>query len=51
MEGKDMTLSDFLSKIKVNKSNPYNLIPILFDLLQEIYNIHTSSEPKKQKIL
>ena len=35
-----MTLSDFLSRIKVYKSNPHEIVPISFDLqevLQERY--------------
>ena len=32
MKGKDMTLSDFLSRIKIDKSDPHKIIPISFDL-------------------
>ena len=35
MKGKNMTLSDFLSRIKVDKSNPHEIIPSSFDL-QEV---------------
>ena len=31
MELKDLTLSNFISRIKVDKSNPYKIIPISFD--------------------
>ena len=42
MKGKDMTLSDFHSRIEVDISNPREIIPISFDLqdiLQEKYYI------------
>ena len=38
IKGKDMILSDFLSRQKVDDSNPHEIIPILFsmrDVLQE----------------
>ena len=53
MKGKGMTLCDFLSRIKVDRSNPYEINPIWFDLqevLQEKYYIHTGSEAKKQEL-
>ena len=40
MEGKDMTLGDFIFRIKVDKLNPHEIIPISFnfqDVLQETY--------------
>ena len=48
-----MTLSDILSRIKVDKSNPHEIIPISFDLqdvLQEKYYIQTSSIAQKEDI-
>ena len=47
-----MSLSDFLSRIKVDKSNPHEIIPFLFDLqdmLQEHY-IHVMSGAQKAGI-
>ena len=35
MRGKDVTLSDFHSRMKVDKSNPHKIIPISFDF-QEV---------------
>ena len=32
MKGKDMILSDFLSKQEIDKSNPHEIIPISFDM-------------------
>ena len=32
MKGKDMILSDFLSRQRVDKSNPHEIIPISFDM-------------------
>ena len=48
-----MTLSDLLSRIKVDKSNPHEIIPIYFDLqevLQEKYYIQTRSGAQKEGI-
>ena len=43
MKGKDMILSDFLSKQRIDKSNPHEIIPISFDmkaiLNNKYYNI------------
>ena len=43
MKGKDMILSNFLSRQRIDKSNPHEIIPILFDmnaiLKDEYYNI------------
>ena len=32
MKGKDMTLSDFLSRQRIDRSNPHEIIPISFDM-------------------
>ena len=32
MKGKDMILSDFLSRQRTDNSNPHEIIPILFDM-------------------
>ena len=40
IKGKDMILSNFLSRQKIGDSNPWEIIPISFsmrDILQEIY--------------
>ena len=54
MQGRDITLSHFLSRIKVDKSNPHEIIPILFDL-QEVVQEHIiftlGLEHKKQELL
>ena len=43
MKGKDMILSDFLSRQRVDKSNPHEGIPISFDmkviLKERYYNV------------
>ena len=31
-EGKDMIVSDFLSRKRIDKSNPYEIIPVSFDM-------------------
>ena len=47
MKGKDMILSDFLSRQRVDKSNPHEVIPISFDmkaiLKERYYNIRNKS--------
>ena len=48
-----MTLSNYLSRIKVDMSNHHKIIPIMFDLqdiLQEKYYIQTSSRVWKEGI-
>ena len=45
-----MTLSDILSRIKVDKSKPNKIIPISFDVqdvLQDNHYIHTDLDDKK----
>ena len=43
MKGKDMILSDFLSRQRIDKSNPHEIIPISFDmkaiLINKYYNV------------
>ena len=43
MKGKDMILSDFLSRQRIDKSNPHEIIPISFDmkaiLKDKYYNV------------
>ena len=38
IKGKDMVLSDFLSRQKMDDSNPHELIPILFMLKSQVDN-------------
>ena len=38
IKGKDMVLSDFLSRQKTDDSNPHELIPILFSLKSQVNN-------------
>ena len=38
MKGKDMVLSDFLSRQKTDDSNPHELIPISFTLRSQVDN-------------
>ena len=38
IKGKDMVLSDFLSRQKMDDSNPHELIPILFSLKSQVSN-------------
>ena len=38
MKGKDMILSDFLSRQKNNDSNPHEIIPISFNMCQVLDN-------------
>ena len=38
IKGKDMVLSDFLSRQKMDDSNPHKLIPILFTLRSQVDN-------------
>ena len=51
MKVKDMTLKSFLSRIKVDKSIPHEIISFFFNLqgvLQEKYYIYTKSEQKSR---
>ena len=56
IKGKDMVLSDFLSRQKTDDSNPHELIPILFSLRDQVsdsfYHIdHENNLPRKDKYL
>ena len=62
MKGKDMILSDFLSRQRIDRSNPHEIIPISFDmkavLKDKYYNVgkeskylvHTCSQIKDKGI-
>ena len=47
MKGKDIILSDYLSRQRVDKSNPHEVVPISFDmkalLKERYYNIGNES--------
>ena len=56
IKGKDMVLSDFLSRQKTDDSNPHELIPISFSLRDQVsdYFYHINNEinlPRKDKYL
>ena len=56
IKGKDMVLSDFLSRQKTDDSNPHELIPISFSLRDKVsdyfYHIDNESKlPRKDKYL
>ena len=56
IKGKDMVLSDFLSRQKLDDSNPHELIPISFSLRDQVsdYFYHIDNEinlPRKDKYL
>ena len=56
IKGKDMVLSDFLSRQKTDDSNPHELIPISFSLKDQVsdYFYHIDNEnnlPRKDKYL
>ena len=50
MKGKDMILSDFLSRQAIDQSNPHKIIPIPFDmkviLNDKYYNVEEEEESK-----
>ena len=56
IKGKDMVLSDFLSRQKTDNSNPYEIIPISFTLKSLVgdhfYRINNkNNQPKTSKYL
>ena len=48
MKGKDMILSDFLSRQRIDRSNPHKIIPISFDMKaivkDKYYNVGKESK-------
>ena len=40
MKGKDMVLSDFLSRQKHDDSNPHEIIPISFNMYNTLYETY-----------
>ena len=52
-KGKDITLNDFLPRIKVDKSKPHEIIPISFNMQKELwenYYIHNRYGAQKAGI-
>ena len=45
MKGKDMILSDFLSRQTHNTSNPHEIIPISFNMYDTLYETYYRVEP------
>ena len=45
MKGKDMILSDFLSRQMHDTSNPHEIIPISFNMYNTLYEIYYIIEP------
>ena len=46
MKGKDMILSDFLSRQTHDNSVPHKIIPISFNMYNALYEIYYRIEPK-----
>ena len=51
MNGKDMILSDFLSRQMHNNSNPHEIIPISFNMYNTLYETYYSVEMKDQYLV
>ena len=51
MKGKDMILSDFLSRQEIDKSNPHKIIPISFDMKTILNDRYYKIEEEKGKYL
>ena len=51
MKGKDMILSDFLSRQEIDKSNPHEIIPISFDMKTILNDKYYKVEEEKGKYL
>ena len=45
MKGKDMILSDFLSRQMHDTSNPHEIIPISFNMYNALYEIYYRNDP------
>ena len=54
MKGKDMILSNFLSRQGMDNSNPHEIVPILFDmkaiLNDNYYNVEEEEEKSKHLV-
>ena len=51
MKGKDMILSDFLSRQEIDKSDPHEIIPISFDMKTILNDRYYKVEEEKGKYL
>ena len=51
MKGKDMILSDFLSRQKHDDSDPHEIIPISFNMYNTLYEIYYKIEPQDQYLV
>ena len=51
IKGKDMILSDFFSRQKINDSNPYEIILILFSLRTVLQDIYYSLEGETERYM
>ena len=51
MKGKDMILSDFLSRQEIDKSDPHEIIPISFDMKTILNDRYYKAEKEKGKYL
>ena len=51
MKGKDMILSDFLSRQTHDDSNPHESIPILFNMYNALYENYYSIEIEDQYLV
>ena len=51
IKGKDMILSDFLSRQNVNDSNPHEIIPISFNLRTVLQDIYYNLEGENEKYM
>ena len=51
MNGKDMILSDFLSRQGTDKSDPYEIIPISFDMKATLNDKYYNVEEEESKYL
>ena len=51
IKGKDMVLSDFLSRQDVDNSNPHEIIPISFNLRTVLQDKHYNIEGKKERYM
>ena len=51
MKGKDMILSDFLSRQEIDKSDPHEIIPISFDMRAILNDKYYKTEEEEDKYL
>ena len=51
MKGKDMILSDFLSRQTHGTSNPHEIIPILFNMYDTLYETYYRVEPMSRYLV